>query len=1367
MDAISIKFVLSNDLEDESGASEIMLQAFEACQQNKVNTVWIKEKDIYKIQLKKTDFIVFESFEGKDFETIKEQKSASIVGPWCILICLMEGKKIPNFSWPIYNVAMYDCIVTSSHLPKSVKTEISEKVKQMGGYYSDVLSDNTTHLIADSVKSAKYMRAIEMNIKVLTPSWIKAVWEMSQEANIHCNDKQFDKFKCLPFHKLIICTTGISSLKEREAVRKMVIENGGEFTGKLNLKTTDFLICEGTAGTMSEKYKEARKTENVTCVTLQWLQDSIKKGFCLPHHDYSVKKSTSTPQKSDFINPDFSTMSAINQSTVNTTSIEETMIRRPYNFESASSTPTNGVKRKECDNLIEQIDIKKAKRSGQFLDGCSVYLVGFKEDHREKLCKIINTSGATRCDDMSDRVTHVIVGDPESHELKLIKSKSYSCVIVTVQWLLDSIERKRPCGEESYLVNNLRDESKFKSPMGKKGLSLLRSSKIITELDLTQSQKEKENLEDEIDLEAEKEIMKHYMMPEPSQEDTLANLLRNANYDSKRMEGGESKSQTKQNIDMPSTEEEERTFTSQTVSQTLEIFRGLSFFVTSFDDEQVAEMREQIEGALGCITMDIKEANFVVAPCFITEHIDYDQDITINDLWIYDCITAEEILSVKYYHRPLFIKNPSVLEDCVVTISGYSGYERNFLSSLIVMLGGVSQEQFCRITSAERNVLGSTHLVTAEPSGKKYAGALKWRLPAVDKDWLIACARSDSRLPEQEYSVSRNSTKNEATLSSSKSDNNSNKENLSNNPSIGLESLKISGKDIVPPHLLEFNKDYYNVAFGISAVSDHSRISMKDAPEISRNTSDFNKSQNGRYKDDSQKSRNKLEDNFRSIEKNSNLSHIAEVSGNASIASYTASSEVNDSGVTSQSNQAEGIGTPKGSVADDSFTIPAPRKLSLGRKELMRTPKSRDPFRTPDNKMDDVFYSQVTPVDKIMNEVRLTNLLGTPESPQLAKLPWDVDTPETPYGAYIDPNPSKSLRKEMLRFLNRFPDNTPVTKRRMSTPLSELKRRLWNKIGSSNYDSQSQSQTPGKVESQVEEEEPETEKESNTQSALVNTRLQQLEEMMAAASGSANKSKRQSKVAEVPERVSEFNMRESQPCTVQWDFGKDTQEEPPPKTKVFMISGIGDPNVKSRLVSSLKELGATVSETSTYDPSSTHLLCPKPARNEKTLSCMAAGKWILHINYVEACLKAGKFLNEEEYEFGNPNSIGKITIELDRDIEIRMQAIYYWRNEIIRTGRGPFKDMRAIIVAEKTQALISVIEAGGGVVIDALPPFDDVVHATHCLMEPKSVSNFSLYESLAKQGIYCVNTVFLSDFLHRINKDVKDSILPFYQKYFR
>ncbi|XP_044744931.1 DNA topoisomerase 2-binding protein 1-B isoform X4 [Coccinella septempunctata] len=1233
MEAVSVIFVLSKELDDESQASEVMLQAFEACKQNKVNTLWVKEQDIPRKELKKTDFIVFENFEGQDFEGIKEAKSASILGPWCILVCLMEGKKIPNFQWPIYNVAMYDCIVTSSHLPKSMKSKIDEMVQRMGGYYNDSLSESTTHLITDSVKSAKYMRAIEMNIKVLTPSWIDAVWEASQEANIHCNDKQFDKFKCPPLHKLIICTTGISSMKEREEVRRLVTENGGEFTAKLNLKKTDFLICDGAAGAMSEKYKQARKTSNVTCVTLQWLHDSIQKGYCVPHEDYVVQKGTSTPQKPDFINPDFSTMSAIDQSKCDRTSVEESVVHNPtYNSASHSSTPTSGAKRKvfaECDNLIEQIDIKKAKKSGQFLDGFSIYLVGFKDDHREKLCKIINASGATRCDDMSDRVTHVIVGDPESHELKIIKSKGFTCFIVTIQWLLDSIDRKRPCGEDPYLVNNLRDESKFKSPMGKKGLSLLRSKRTITEIDLTLSQKEKENLENEMDAEAEKEIMKQYMMPEPTaEEDTLANILKNANFDSERLGGAESDSQNKQHADAPSTEE---TYTSQTLDQPLDIFRGFSFFITGFDEEQVTEMEEKIQSASGRITNVFRDANYVVAPCFISDPLDYDENITINDLWIYDCITEEQILPIAYYHRPLHVVNPTVLEDCVVTVSGYMGYERNFLSSLIVMLGGVSQEQFCRITSVERNVLGSTHLVIAEAKGKKYAGAVKWRLPAVTQDWLVGCARSEVRLPERDYLVS----------------------------DAGMNDSDLPSSSVVR------------------------------------------------------------------------------------------------------------VETPK-VTSEDSFTIPPPRPVNMGRRDS-RSQRSRDPFKTPDRMEDDLPYSQVTPVEKIMNAVRMTNLLGTPESPQVPRCAWDVDTPDTPYGICFDPNPSRSLKKRMLRFINSFPDKaTPPAKRRVSTPLSELKRRLWDKIGS-NLDSQSQSEdpsTPGRQDSQ-DDEENESEKVSCTQSELVNTKLKQLEEIMTAVGGSANKSRRQKEADFVLETACDQDMRVSQPCTVQWDFGKDTQEEPSPESKVFMISGVGDPNLRSKIVSSLKELGATVSETSSYDPSATHLLCPKPARNEKTLSCMAAGKWILHIDYVDACLKASKFVNEEYYEFGNPNSIGKISIELDRDIEIRMQAIHYWRNELARTGRGPFQDMRTIIVAEKKQALVSVIEAGGGTVIEATPPFDDTIHATHCLMEPKSVSNFALYEPLARQGIYCVNTLYLSDFLHRTNKDIKDAILPFYQKYFR
>lgn len=96
---------------------------------------------------------------------------------------------------------------------------------------------------------------------------------------------------------------------------------------------------------MSEKYKEARKTENVTCVTLQWLYDCIEKGYCVPHEEYTVRKSTSTPQKNNFMDPNFSIMSAIDQSKCERTSIEESMFK-PFFNTGNNSTPTKRVKRK-------------------------------------------------------------------------------------------------------------------------------------------------------------------------------------------------------------------------------------------------------------------------------------------------------------------------------------------------------------------------------------------------------------------------------------------------------------------------------------------------------------------------------------------------------------------------------------------------------------------------------------------------------------------------------------------------------------------------------------------------------------------------------------------------------------------------------------------------------------------------------------------------------------------------------------------------------------------------------------------------------------------------------------------------------------
>lgn len=80
----------------------------------------------------------------------------------------------------------------------------------------------------------------------MLPSYIEDVWNESQSTDVDCNDERFEKHKCLPFHNLIICSSGATA-SNRSALIKMVKENGGKFEGSLNLKTTDVLVCYGAA----------------------------------------------------------------------------------------------------------------------------------------------------------------------------------------------------------------------------------------------------------------------------------------------------------------------------------------------------------------------------------------------------------------------------------------------------------------------------------------------------------------------------------------------------------------------------------------------------------------------------------------------------------------------------------------------------------------------------------------------------------------------------------------------------------------------------------------------------------------------------------------------------------------------------------------------------------------------------------------------------------------------------------------------------------------------------------------------------------------------------------------------------------------
>lgn len=103
-------------------------------------------------------------------------------------------------------------------------------------------------------------------------------------------------------------------------------------------------------------------------------------------------------------------------------------------------------------------------------------------------------------------------------------------------------------------------------------------------------------------------------------------------------------------------------------------------------------------------------------------------------------------------------------------------------------------------------------------------------------------------------------------------------------------------------------------------------------------------------------------------------------------------------------------------------------------------------------------------------------------------------------------------------------------------------------------------------------------------------------------------------------------MAQSEPLTVGWNYA-NTQKTETPTIHRFMLSGITDEEHKKLLMQQLESLGGEVSTLASYDPACTHLITLQPSRNEKILSCMAAGKWILHAKYVDACVAKNEFVD--------------------------------------------------------------------------------------------------------------------------------------------
>ncbi|XP_015175176.1 PREDICTED: DNA topoisomerase 2-binding protein 1 isoform X3 [Polistes dominula] len=1279
---INIYFVIPNKYKSENECSIHMLNAFDRCCDYNIKSVWITEEDCQELKPEKTDILVLEEFKGSIFEQLQEFKCSRIVGPRCLLTCFLNGEPIPEGTSPIFTTAMRGLCICVSGLPPDMKVQIQQMVEYMGGYFTKQLRSCVTHLVTNCVMSAKYERAVELKIPIVTKDWVIAIWEENLNNFIEAKDPTFDKYKCPVFMNLVVTSTNLSK-RQKEEIKNLINSNGGTFMGPLDgLKVKIVIAPENSS--LTDKLTFAMQN-NIACLKPEWVYESVKLGYALPFNNYLIKstKACSTPEKtraSEMESLNFSTISTINRELPLNNYVDESLASTnssAFNLDSAVTKIGTELA------VLERLSLNEAKLAGPFLDGCNIYLAGFTMNQRDKLNRILNVGSATRLNDISDALTHVIIGDENkaTNEIKLMKSSGLCPHILNINWIEESMKLKKPAPEEQFLffkskgsITKTNNEPP-PSPLSKKNLQMLQPPKRppIPRFDINKTSKEQN----------EEDILNQYLQNIAVSDKSVEEFLKPySDITDKKMERSmEPRTNIKNNRRKIMSENRESVnnstipFSQEEPDATQKIFAGFTFVIIGFNDDEV---QDNVNGLGGEVVSNAYSGipDFAVVPIHgaLLRHAVNE---IVTDLFVEDCKNQEQIVDIEYYHKPFSIsKDINPLRDCIITLSMYTGIERMYLSKLAEELGAVCQDILARKTNIEKNTYASTHLICPSPEGHKYKAAVKWKLPAVTAEWLKDCGTKLKRLDETPYLV---------------------------------------GETIAP-----------------------------ERPPESPNVSNV--------KENSLKS---------------------------------------------------GTSTPR--------TILTPKRL------------------LPQIKNQEANNEDTPLINKRLSLV----MNSTPQSP------FHVSTPETPYGQVFKPNPSPDTRKAWVKWVNNFPDlrvEEPLPKRRApSTPLSELKKQLWEQLKNQGQKTEEEANTSmspkcdnsNKELSKKDEENDDTTLKNNAinrklhfsqenspiANAQINLQIAQLEEALQRSSSAENRQSisnenKRYEHTEPSDSLHKFIYKDSQPDTVGWEdpgFRKllrpsavreesgsnedlhqvdnnrsnlnstqnmsiedqDDKTQPYFKRK-FMLSGIKDRLIHEQVI---RKLGGVVVTDQNFDPSATHLMCLKLSRNEKLLGSIAAGKWVIHCMYLRDSEANGNFLDEEKYEWGNPKSKGIIPDPVGEVNCAIAAAAYRWRLKLLKEPRGPFHDIVALLFAsaEKYVQFERLIEAGGGTVVEASPPYDvssSGKKITHCFVNTKQVQQPIDWARLASKGILCFFPQYLSDILtSETPLNPKDCVIPEFKKY--
>lgn len=697
---------------------KLIEEAFKCLKDQKLAPEWFTEDACFSVtQRKKNEVYVFDVFSGEAFEHIAGL-SCRILGPLAVITSLACKTDIPRRVTPVYNLAMKDIIVCCTNIDASVRDQIYKKVEWMGGQAYRAFTEDVTHMVAGSVGRKKYQIAGSMEKKIMIPKWVEAVWEKSKLEAVHGDDEQFQEFRCPIFYGLVITASGLNS-QERQEAKRLIEKEGGVYSGEMKAKECTHLLINEAKG---QKYLFAKKWE-IFIIRSEWLYESIEKGFCQDEANFPVeeggtserKMKTSTPERrsmaGEITDGDISNISMISICNVN---------------ETACTTFGNSSTRLE--DITEHLDVTKAPAE-MFLDGCKMYLSGFRGSALEKLRKIINMGGGTRFNQITDNLTHIVIGERINSDIEIIKSLATKPHVVTAQWLVESFKQEKHLEEAPYLSAEIPHEA-HKTPEVKGS-----RKKSVAPKDMKTNTGHEAAEEKGDDMH---DIMSQYLPTD--QNKTTGDVTRSGDM-----------------TVAPGAADEDLTQDPNASQGSAEgVFAGKSFVFLGYEEESLSVLYTYVKERGGVVI----QSNSRMIPDYAVVPVDgYPVNRTVKNIvtevWLLMCVEHSELFDVNL--NPLFVPieihyETKPLQGCVLSFSGYAETERQTLVDVAEALGAKNQECFVRSTKRE-GLLPNTHLVVNAPQGSKYKAAKQWHIPAVSKLWLLACAKSGRKEAEEIYLI--------------------------------------------------------------------------------------------------------------------------------------------------------------------------------------------------------------------------------------------------------------------------------------------------------------------------------------------------------------------------------------------------------------------------------------------------------------------------------------------------------------------------------------------------------------------------------------------------------------------------------------